>query len=57
MNKEDRMDAVRVYGLLQEACRALEQAEEHGIAAQVSYAMALVQRRYGVGQDHLPALD
>ena len=47
------MDALRIYSLLQEACRALEEAGDHGIAAHVGHSMALVQEKYGVGQDHL----
>jgi hypothetical protein len=50
------MDAVKVYTQLQVACRALEEAGEHGIAAHISYAMALVHDRFGVGEDHLPDL-
>lgn len=47
------MVATRVYSLLQEACLALETSEDHAIAAYVGFAMALVQDKYGVGQDHL----
>lgn len=47
------MDALRIYSLLQEACRALEAAGDHGIAAHVGHSMALIQEKYGVGQDHL----
>lgn len=51
------MDADRVYALLQEACRMLEGAHDHAIAAYVGHAMALVQAKYGVGRDHLDALE
>ncbi|WP_156348160.1 hypothetical protein [Sphingomonas sp. Leaf38] len=47
------MIATRVYALLQEACSALETSEDHAIAAYVGFAMALVEEKYGVGQDHL----
>lgn len=47
------MDALRIYSLLQEACRALEDAGDHAITAYVGHSMALVHERYGVGQDHL----
>lgn len=47
------MDASRVYALLQEACRMLEAADEYAISAFVGHSMAMVQERYGVGQDHL----
>ena len=45
-----------VYQQLQAACKALETAGDHGIAACVSYAMSLVQEQYGVGTDHLAAI-
>ncbi len=51
------MDPLRIYSLLQEACRALEQAGDHGIAAHVGHSMALVQEKYGVGVDHLDVSD
>lgn len=51
------MNATRVYSLLQEACRALEDAGDHAIAAYVGLGMALVQEKYGVGQDHLGRAD
>lgn len=51
------MDADRVYALLQEACRMLEGADDHAIAAYVGQSMALVQAKYGVGRDHLDAFE
>jgi len=51
------MGATRVYGLLQEACTALEATEDHAIAAYVGFAMALVEEKYGVGHDHLEAIN
>ncbi|KQN28730.1 hypothetical protein ASE88_06780 [Sphingomonas sp. Leaf38] len=51
--KDQTMIATRVYALLQEACSALETSEDHAIAAYVGFAMALVEEKYGVGQDHL----
>lgn len=51
------MNASRVYALLQEACRSLEEGEDHAIAAYVGLSMALVQEKYGVGQDHLDSTD
>lgn len=53
----DTMDPLRVYALLQDACLQLDRANDHAIAAQVSYAMALVSEKYGVGQDHRGAED
>ena len=47
------MDPLGVYALLQEACRALERNSDHAIAAHVGHAMALIERKYGVGEDHL----
>lgn len=47
------MDADTVYLLLQDACKQLDNAGEHAIAAQVSYAMHLITERYGVGADHM----
>lgn len=47
------MNADRTYSLLQEACRALEDAGDHAIAAYVGMSMALIHEKYGVGQDHL----
>jgi hypothetical protein len=46
------MNAMHIYSLLQEACRALEDAGEHAMAAHVGLGMALVQEKYGVGEDH-----
>lgn len=46
------MDMVRVYALLRDACRVLDDAEEHAIAAYVGLAMALVEEKYGVGRHH-----
>lgn len=51
------MDATRVYSNLQEACRALEDAGDYAIAAHVGLGMALIQEKYGVGQDHLDDAD
>ena len=51
------MDALRIYSLLQEACRALEHAGDHAIAAHVGHIMALVQEKYGVCEDHLDISD
>lgn len=45
------MDAGRVYALLKQALRLLEEAEEHAIAAYVGHGMALVEARYGVNPD------
>lgn len=47
------MDPLRVYKLLQEACRELEAIGDHAIAAHVGHSMALIERKYGVGHDHL----
>ena len=47
------MDADRVYALLQEACRRLEEEREYAISAYVGHAMAMIESRYGVGHDHL----
>lgn len=51
------MDAGRIYGLLQEACRALEDAGDHAISAYVGASMAMIQEKYAVGQDHLDPVD
>ena len=53
---ETQMDALRIYSLLQEACRALEQAGDHAIAAHVGHGMAMIEEKYGVGKDHLDSL-
>ena len=45
------MDAMRVYALLQQACRLLEEGEEHAIAAYVGHAMTLIDHRYRVAED------
>lgn len=47
------LDAVRVYALLQEACRALEDADEHAISAYVGQSMAMIEQRFGIGIDHI----
>jgi hypothetical protein len=47
------MDPLRVYVMLQEACRALEQMGDHAVAAHVGQSMALIEEKYGVGHDHL----
>ena len=47
------MDPLGVYALLQEACRELETNGDHAIAAHVGHSMALIQGKYGVGEDHL----
>ena len=47
------MTPLGVYALLQEACRELEAMGDHAIAAHVGHSMALVERKYGVGEDHL----
>ena len=47
------MVATRVYALLQEACAALETAEDHAIAAYVGFAMSLVEEKYGLDQGAL----
>jgi len=47
------MNATRVYSMLQEACRTLEDAGDFVIAAHVGMGMALIHEKYGVGQDHL----
>lgn len=49
------MNAMRVYSMLQEACRALEDAGDHAIAAYVGTGMAMVEEKYGVGHDHRDA--
>ncbi len=51
------MNAARTYTLLQEACRALEAAGDHAIAAYVGVSMAMVQEKYVVGRDHLEPID
>lgn len=51
------MDPQRIYSLLQQACRALDESGEHAIAAHVSYAMSLITDRFGVGCDHLAPID
>lgn len=47
------MIPLRVYALLQESCRELDSTSDHAIAAHVGYAMALIERKYGVGGDDL----
>lgn len=47
------MTQLRVYALLQEACRELDSAGDHAIAAHVGYAMTLIEAEYGIGDDHL----
>lgn len=47
------MDPLRIYALLQEACRSLEEAADFAIAAHIGQSMALIQSKYGVGHDHL----
>lgn len=42
------MNAKWVYSLLQDACEALDAAEDHAIAAHVGYAMSLVRDKYVV---------
>jgi hypothetical protein len=51
------MNAARTYELLQEACRALEPAGDHAIAAYVGVSMAMVEEKYLVGHDHLDPID
>jgi hypothetical protein len=51
------MNASRVYALLQEACRTLEDAGDDAIAAYVGLGMALIEEKYGVGHDHLVKVD
>lgn len=51
------MDPLHAYTLLQGACKKLDACGENAIAAHVSYAMALVSGRYGVGNDYLFAND
>lgn len=46
------MNADRVYALLQDACRSLEDAGDFAIAAYVGLGMALMHEKYGVGHDH-----
>ncbi|MEG3084145.1 hypothetical protein U1707_10875 [Sphingomonas sp. PB2P12] len=45
------MNASSVYALLQEACRALDAAEDHAIAAYVGCAMTLIEEKYDVVAD------
>lgn len=45
------MNATRVYALLQEACRMLEEAEEHAIAAYVGHGMTMVEAHLPIGPD------
>lgn len=45
------MNAPQIYSMLQEACRALEDAGEHAIAAYVGQGMALIDEKYGLGHD------
>jgi len=47
------MDPLRVYALLQEACRSLEQAGDFAVAAHIGHAMGLIEHQYGVGHDDL----
>ena len=47
------MDPLRIYALLQEACQSLEQSGDFAIAAHVGHSMALIEQKYGVGEDHL----
>lgn len=42
------MDAARVYALLEQALRLLEEGEEHAVAAYVGHGMALLETHYGV---------
>lgn len=43
----------RAFASLQTACRILESAGEHDIAAITSHAMALIIERHGIGDDHM----
>lgn len=53
VSKETKaMNATRVYALLQEACRMLEEAEEHAIAAYVGHGMTMVEAHLPIGPDH-----
>ena len=52
-NRSNVMSPLGVYALLQEACRELDRNGDHAIAAHVGHAMALIERKYGVGEDHL----
>ena len=56
-HRRSMMNATRVYSLLQAACRALEDAGEHAISAYVGLVMAMINEKYGVGQDHLDQTD
>lgn len=47
------MNANRVYSLLQDACQALDAAEDHAIAAHVGLAMALIQDAYALDDETL----
>lgn len=51
------MNAFSVYAQLQDACRALDAAEDHAIAAYVEWAMTLMAEKYGLTPDaiHAPA--
>lgn len=51
------MNAARIHSLLQEACRALEDAGDDAIAAYVGNGMAMVEEKYGVGQDQRDSAD
>jgi hypothetical protein len=46
------MNAPQVYLMLETACRALEDAGDHAMAAYVGQGMAMMHEKYGVGQDH-----
>lgn len=47
------MSTAEIYAKLQDACRELEQAGDHAIAAMVSHSMAMIEAKYGIGTDHL----
>lgn len=49
------MNASSVYAKLQDACRALDAAEDHAIAAYVGVAMTLIEDKYGVIADQCDA--
>ncbi len=45
------MNAPQVYSMLQQACRALEEAGDYAIAAYVGQGMALIDEKYRLGHD------
>ncbi|MGU3389298.1 hypothetical protein [Sphingomonas sp. M1A8_2b] len=49
------MNASSIYAQLQDACRALDAAEDHAVAAYVEWAMTLLAEKYGLADDRVGA--